>query len=166
MSHSEKSDHERVVFLQFARSAQIPIDENSVEMRPPPEPDIRCICSGQVTYFELGRILEKNMQRLRIKAIKNAPKPVAVDAKDIGLAERDVLQAKLLKKYQVGSSPLELLLYFDSENPIVMGSIPPFKFAAHAKHVLEPLLTPMPEHIRRVWVFERCGNSILWRHPP
>ena len=161
-----KSKHERLVFLEFAEATKLSFDANTVEVCCPPEPDIRCLCAGQPNYFELGRILDKHMQKSRIKAIKNAPQMVWADTKRIGLAERDVLRAKLTKKYSVGCNPLDLILYFDAENALLAGGLPPIEFATHAKHVMQPLLTPMPDHIRRVWVFERYRKSVLWNYPP
>jgi hypothetical protein len=81
-----------------------------------------------------------------------------------GLPERDVLRSKLATPYSTGGTPLELLLYFDAENWLVAGGIPPVDFSWHAQHVMQPLLTPMPSHIRRVWVFERYRNSVLWSY--
>lgn len=161
-----KAQHERSVFLDFVKAASIRVDEASVEVRNPPEPDIRCICEGQSTYFELSRLLDQGMQRLRLRAMGIAPQQVACDYNSVGLPERDVLRCKLSKTYSTSGVPLELLLYFDAENRLVSGGIPPVgDFAWHARHVMEPLLTPMPAHIRRVWVFERYCNSVLWSHP-
>jgi hypothetical protein len=164
-SLNTKASHERSVFLDFAVAASIQVDEASVEIRNPPEPDIRCICDGQPAYFELGRLLDQGMQRLRLKAMRSAPRQVAVDPNSVGLPERDVLRSKLSKSYSTCGLPMELLLYFDAENWLVSGGIPPVDFAWHARHVMEPLLTPIPTHIRRVWVFERYRNSVLWCHP-
>ena len=160
-----KAKHERSVFLDFAKAAKLSVDEASVEMRSPPEPDIWCICEGKGAYFELGRLLDQGMQRLRLKAMREAPRQVTVDPKDVGLPERDVLRTKLNKRYSTDGVPLDLLLYFDAENWLVAGYIPPIEFALHARHTMEPLLTPMPAHVRRVWVFERYRNSVLWCHP-
>ena len=160
-----KRQHERAVFFDFAKAANIHVDEASVELRDPPEPDIRCICDGERVYFELGRLLDPGMQRLRLKAMRNAPKPVAVDPNGVGLPERDVLRNKVSKTYETGGLPLELVLYFDAENWLVAGGIVTDDFPRHARHVMEPILTPMPAHIRRVWVFERYRNSVLWCHP-
>ncbi len=160
-----KSDHERRVFLQFVKAANIHVEEDSVESRPEPEPDIRCIWAGESVYFELARLLDREAPKLRVRALKIAPQQVAVDPKRFGLPERDMLRTKLSKSYQTDGLPLELLLYFDAENPLVAGTIPPFDFAMHARTVMAPLLTPMPAHIRRVWVFERYRGSVLWSYP-
>jgi hypothetical protein len=160
-----KAQHERSLFLEFARAARLQVEEPSVEVRQPPEPDIRCICEGQPVYFELARLLDQGMQRLRLKAMRNAPQPVTCDPKDVGLPERDVLRPKLSKTYSTRGVPLELLLYFDAENWLVAGVDVTGDFPWHARHVMEPLLSPMPAHIRRVWVFERYRNSVLWCQP-
>jgi hypothetical protein len=160
-----KSKHERSVFLDFAKAAGIPIDVSSVESPNPPEPDIRVSVGGETVYYELGRILDDYMQGRRKTALKNAPKQASVNPSRAGLPEHDVLQSKLSNSYSTNGLPLEILLYYDSETPWVLGGIPPVDFKVFASHVMEPLLMPMPSHIRRVWVFERYCNSILWCHP-
>jgi len=160
-----KPQHELSVFLDFAKAAGISIDTSTVESRNPPEPDIRCICASEPVYFELGRILDPYMQNRRKKALKNAPTQVSVNTNRAGVPERDMLQEKLSKHYQTDGVPLELLLYYDTERPMVMGGIPPVDFESLALQIMVPLLTPMPSHIRRVWVFERYRNSVMWRYP-
>jgi hypothetical protein len=164
-SVDRKAQHERSVFLDFAKASRMQIDEDLVEVRNPPEPDIRCSCEGHSTYFELGRLLDQGLQRLRLKARRIAPQQVSCDYNSVGLPERDVLRAKLSKSYSTSGLPLELLLYFDAESWLVAGGLPPVDFPWHAKHAMGPLLTPMPPHIRRVWVFERFRNTVLWFHP-
>jgi hypothetical protein len=51
------------------------------------------------------------------------------------------------------------------ERPMVRGGIPPVDFETLASLVMVPVLTSMPSHIRRVWVFERYRNSVMWCHP-
>jgi hypothetical protein len=162
---SAKSRHELCVFLEFAKAASISIDTSTVENCNPPKPDIRCNCDGEPVYFELSRILDAYMQDRRKKAIKNAPAQVSVDASRAGLPERDRLQEKLSISYQTEGIPLELVLYYDAEHPMVLGGIPPVDFDWLASQVMVPLLTPMPSHIRRVWVFEHYRNSVIWCHP-
>ena len=167
-----KSHHELSVFLEFAKVAGTPIDTSTVETCKPPKPDIRCICAGEPVYFELSCILGNDfMRRYRNKVLKNArenrppPQLSSADASRVNLPERDTLQEKLSKTYQTGGVPLELLLYYDAEHLMVLGSIPPIDFEWLASEVMVPLLTPMPSHIRRVWVFERYRNSVMWCHP-
>ena len=103
-SIDKKAQHERLVFLGFTKAARMQIDEDSVEVRNPPEPDIRCSCEGHSTYFELGRLLDQGLQRLRLKAMRIVPQQVACDHNSVGLPERDVLRAKLSKLFDQRSS--------------------------------------------------------------
>jgi hypothetical protein len=165
MIKSLKSEHEKSVFLDFAEAAGLPVDPLSLESCREPEPDIRVGVEHETVYYELGRILDDYMQERRREGLKKAPTQVSVNPSRAGLPERDRLQLKLLKPYSTNGLPLELLLYYDSETPWVLGGIPPLDFNVFASHVMEPLLTPMPSHIRRVWVFERYRNSVLWCYP-
>jgi len=38
--------------------------------------DILCAVGGHEVYFELGRLLDEGMQRLRLQMLKQAPVPV------------------------------------------------------------------------------------------
>ena len=165
LSQSSKAKHERDVFLAFASAASLAVDPLSVQSREPPEPDIWCLLGGNPVFFELGRLLDQGLQRLRIKAMRSAPSQVAINPSEVGLPERDVLAAKLKSNYSTAGVPLELLLYFDADNWLVAGSIPLEDFGWHAKHAMQPLLSPMPSHVRRVWVFERYRNTVLWCYP-
>jgi hypothetical protein len=158
MIKSLKSEHEKSVFLDFAEAAGLPVDPLSLESCREPEPDIRVGVEHETVYYELGRILDDYMQERRREGLKKAPTQVSVNPSRAGLPERDRLQLKLLKPYSTNGLPLELLLYYDSETPWVLGGIPPLDFNVFASHVMEPLLTPMPSHIRRVWVFDAIAT--------
>jgi hypothetical protein len=163
---TSKSEHERAVFVEFARTAVLPVDPTSVESRPQGEPDIRCLLDGEQVYFELGRLLDEGMQRLKLKAMRIAPQQVSMWDYDVKLPEREMLRTKLAKHYETSGAPIELLLYYDNESWLV-GDVPVFgdDFGWHAGHVMLPLINETPGRFRRVWVYERHRPSILWRHP-
>ena len=162
---TSKGEHERQVFLEFAEAARLGVDADSISACEPPQPDIRCLVNGTPTYFELARLLNKAMQKLRLKAMRQAPVPFALDP-SVQLPEREVLSAKLRKHYECGDIPVELILYYDNENWL-RGDVPLFweDFPWHAEHVMVPLIRKTPEIFRRTWVFERHRRSVLWTHP-
>ncbi|MFL5140315.1 MAG: hypothetical protein ACJ8C9_16900 [Microvirga sp.] len=169
-----KAQHERSVFLDFVKAANLSIDEASVKVcRGEREPDIWCLCEGQPAYFELTRLLDPEMQTERLKVMQASldaarpgrpPPQVPLNLK-VRLPEHDTLRKKLAKKYATGGTFLDIVLYYDAEDWLRAGFIPLPTAARHAKFAIEPLLTPMPSHIRRVWLFERYRNSLLWCHP-
>ena len=110
-------------------------------------------------------MLNEAMQKLRLKAMRQAPKPVALDPR-VQLPEREVLRAKLRKHYECGDIPIELILYYDNEDWL-RGDVPLFweDFPRHAEHVMVPLIGTTPELFRRTWVFERHRRSVLWSYP-
>ena len=159
-----KSAHEQTVFIEFARIAGLAIDPSTVESRPQGEPDIRCMLDGQSVYFELGRLLDQGMQRLKLKAMRAAPQQVACNYDEVKLPEREMLRTKLEKDYFTAGAPMELLLYYDNENWLV-GDVPAVEdFAWHADHVMLPVINEAPPLFRRIWVYERHRPSVLWSH--
>ena len=44
---AEKAERERCVFQKFIKMSKLPIVPESVESRPPPEPDILCLDAGE-----------------------------------------------------------------------------------------------------------------------
>src|SRR5437868_6974259 len=111
-----KGEHERQVFLEFCSTASLPVNSSSVETRTPPEPDIRCMMAGQAEYYELARVLDEEIPKERIEALRRAPELIRPRLLRIGVPERDVLQQKLGKTYRTDGLPVDLLLYFDAEN--------------------------------------------------
>lgn len=157
-----KETHEREVFFEFASAAGLVLDHGTVESCKPPEPDIRCMVDGQAVYFELGRLLDHGMQRLKLRMLRGYTFS-NVDAEDVRLPEREVLRRKLEKEYVASGTPIDLVLYYDNEDWLV-GDVPVFDdsgFGWHAGHVMRPLIDAQRE-FRQVWVYERHRRTVLW----
>ena len=154
------------MFLEFARAANLSLDITTLVVRKPPEPDVRCNLNGEIVYFELGRLLSEGMQKRRLRALKQAPDPVAVDSM-VQLPEREMLKKKLDNRYQTDGAPIRASLYYDNEDALV-GDVPVFgddNFGEHAVSVMAPLFDSSPGVFRRVWVYERHRCRVLWCHP-
>ncbi len=113
-------------------------------------------------YFELGRLLDKGMQRLKLRLLRG--ETVSNRDEDVRLPEREMLRTKLGKAYVASGAPVDLILYYDNENQLV-GDVPVFDdsgFKWHAGYVMRPLIDAQPNVFRRVWVYrisavtERC----------
>jgi hypothetical protein len=116
-----KSDHEIDVFIEFAQVNGMSITRENIEPRQPPEPDLRLKAPEGHVYFELGRILDPEMQRARLHAMRSAPTPVAAANYDVKLPERQVLKRKIAAAYETNGAPIELLLYYDNADWLVGG---------------------------------------------
>jgi len=164
-SDMRKSKHELAVFREFMAASGLGIVPDSPSNMEPPFPDIRCsFVDDGIVYFELGRILDPEMQRLRLAALRNIGKQVKPDIAKLGLPERDMLRSKLAKGYRTDGAPIEVLLYFDNDN-LLVGDVPVFDdFAWHAEYVMKPEFDLAPPNFRRVWVFERHRKTILWQY--
>ena len=161
----EKEVHEREVFLEFASAADLVVDNETVESCRPPEPDVRCKIHGETVYFELGRLLDKGMQRLKLRLLRG--ETVSNRDEDVRLPEREMLRTKLGKAYVASGAPVDLILYYDNENQLV-GDVPVFDdsgFKWHAGYVMRPLIDAQPNVFRRVWVYERHRQTVLWCYP-
>lgn len=157
-----KAGHELAVFAEFAAVAPREEPHDGGESRVPPEPDILFSSKHNPRYFELGRLLDDEHSRTVLKALRQAPAQVKPDLRKIKLPEREILRAKLLKSYQSRGLTVELLLYFDNEQPHLYGGLPPMEFSLHAEFVMVPLLRASMGAFSRVWVFERNRQSVLW----
>jgi hypothetical protein len=154
-----KSQHELAVFAEFAKAASLRF--SATESRQPPEPDILAIDENGPVYFELGRLLDPEMQRMKLHAMRRAPEQVALADYNVKLPEREMLMRKIEKQYQLGSLPIELLLYYDNSNWLV-GDVPvAANFVRHADFVMRPICE-QSKKFRREWVFERHHNTVLW----
>jgi hypothetical protein len=159
-----KSQHEMDVFQEFLLRASLSIDHTSVECREPPEPDIWCTGLDGVQYFELGRLLDNEMQRAKIVILRGGR--ASSSDYDVKLPEREMLKQKIkaAEKYQTNGLPVDLLLYYDNEN-VLIGDVPSAPFLdTHYAHVMNPIFEAQTM-IRRVYVFDRHRGTILHRYP-
>ena len=54
---------ERSVFESFVTAAGLVINEGSIQCGQPPQPDIRCVCSGELRWFELSQIVNEEVKK-------------------------------------------------------------------------------------------------------
>lgn len=164
MPNPTNAKHEIEVFVEFVRAAKLPIDLETIVSRD--KPDIACTYAGKELYFELGRLLDEERQRMRLHAMKTRKQVAGADYK-VGLPERDMLKQKIAKaeKYDVGGKPIELLLYYDNTSWLV-GDVPMWTdyFPEHASHAMKPWCDSQST-FRRVWVYDRHSESVLWCYP-
>ena len=156
-----KSTHERDVLAEFISAAGLLKRIGTIEPRTPPEPDLYCLDHNGPLYFELGRLLDKEMQRMRLQAMRRAPEQVAIADYNVKLPEREMLQRKIEKQYLTESTPLELLLYYDNTNWLV-GDVPVVDNFVHHAELVMRAMCQRQNQFRRVWVFERHRKIVLW----
>jgi len=149
---------EMSVFLSFALSGGLEIDEGSVESRDPEYPDIECMVSSQKYFFELGRIISGEVAE---KLNPNRRKPEGGFAYDQEKPLLEVVNGKIGKKYTTEGAPVDLVLHFD----LRLGT------AATVASLIErtpkrfdSLCTTGP--FKRVWVFDEHTRQVIWRSAP
>lgn len=162
----ERAKHELVVFSEFAQSWSAH-SELAYESRTPPEPDIFC-GSGPFgsCFFELGRLLDPESPKLHLEARRVAPAGVKADFSKFGWPERDVLLAKLTKRYGSGVLPVYLLLYWDwdSSNHLTANEPPPWNtpFCVVGGDLLTPAVVATQHVFAGIFYFHRRARRTLW----
>jgi hypothetical protein len=143
---AEKAERERRVFQTFITTGKLPIAPETVESRPPPEPDIlRLHAEEGHIAFELVEICEERLAR----------KLSAIDKEEFGFVRsqdptRLVLRKKLRKNYRTGH-PIELLCYVDrslSADSQILATI-------------RPMIDMNNGQFRRIWLLgDEC--RLVW----
>lgn len=162
---TSKAAHERQVFTEFAAQSGLQVEAASVEAREPPEPDIYCHVAAGPCYFELGRLLDPELPRLILEAIRKHPQPVSVDPTTVGLPERDVLRGKLHKAYETNGSPVHLVLYYDwGPEAFLTHSAPVDPSPEFFDAAIGPELAHGLGPFEAIWIYERIRPSVLWSY--
>ena len=126
----QKREHQKVyaewqTFRDFAAVSELDVDPRSIEMcdpnaAAPPLPDVRCLVSGKLEYFELGEVTEEGLARTASIATKNRQ-----SFSGGAVSQRQPLLRIFLKKcrnrYTTEGHPLHLVLHF------VVGHQAPFE---------------------------------------
>lgn len=157
-----KPEQEREVLSEFLNClyADNPV-KYELESRKPHEPDVLVKLPEKEEYYELARILDYKLIKLRLKALEVAPKQVRVNASKFGLPERDIVKSKLKKSYITNSKDLHLLLYYDKG--ILNGGYPSVKLSQ--LYIYNDKISPLLEDgsiFKNIYIFDRRSQKILW----
>ena len=141
-----KGVRELKVLARFLGLARLPVDQASIEKRPPGEPDILCELAGERVAFELVEICDPALAQF-----------IATAKPDDGRVLRTsdpsqvILAKKLLRHYQPGC-PLELLCFVDG------GVITPDSTLVP---ILKKILGESEHGYRRVWLLGHNGLFVV-----
>jgi hypothetical protein len=164
-----KRDQQKVyiewkTFRAFAVASGLDIDPRSIgtcdpNETTPPLPDVRCLLSGDVAYFELGEVTEEDLAQKASLAMKNRLKVYGG-----AVSQRQPLVRIFLKKcrnrYTTNGRPLHLVLHF------AVGRQSPFEPQLSAD--LEKWRDRLIARIRRspftsVWLYDDWQKEVLVR---
>jgi hypothetical protein len=156
-----KAAVERAVFREFAAATRLAVLPESIESRPPPEPDILCMFEGGLRVaFELVRLVDQDLAHVTAQAIADPSNPKGVWFDDPTL-ER--IQEKLTSKNYQTPHPMELLAWGD--DTLLPRSIWVPKFAGD----LRALFNMTRSRFQRLWVANLgplAANGPVWLvHP-
>jgi hypothetical protein len=108
-AEAEKAAREIRVFREFVERSGLPIDPTTVQNRPPPEPDIRCVVAGAgPVAFELVELCNPDLAKdLGDQTKRGTPAKLHMGLDNPGPA---VLRRKLSNVY-LTDAPIELVCY-------------------------------------------------------
>jgi hypothetical protein len=166
MSASSKEAHERAVFEEFARAAELSPEPGSAANEAPPKPDISCRIAGGRYLFELARLVDSGVPAGVAESIRRLKRG---DERQVGgavslsqpLIER--VREKTANSYDLDGSPVDLLLYYDNELP-AFELPPPGEFREWAQTYMVPEIEQNAGPFSRFWVFNRNDGRLLWRY--
>lgn len=98
-------------FGAFARVARLDVDPRTIENREPPEPDIRCLTSGVLHYFELGEVVDQTLARTAGMASKEGQDIFGGSLSQLAPLRR-IFEQKCSKTYVTNGRSLDLLLHY------------------------------------------------------
>jgi hypothetical protein len=145
---------EMAFFQSFASASGLAMDEGSPLNHPPDAPDINCTISGKPHWFELGRIINREL------AEKINPKR-RTSVSGFSFSQEDpfveMITKKKSKKYVTGGDPVDLILHFD----LSLGdrSVVERQIEKHTE-LLESLVTTGP--FSRVWIYDAWKKRVIW----
>lgn len=151
-------------FRAFVQTSGLDIDPRSIEMcdpnaASPPLPDVRCLVSGQLEYFELGEVTDESVARTASIAMKNRQGVYGGF-----MSQRKPLIRIFLKKcrnrYTTNGRPLHLVLHF------AVGHQSPF--SPQLNEDVKKWRGWLVERIRRsqfasVWLYDDWHKRVLVR---
>ena len=147
-------------FRAFAIASGLDIDPRSVETcdpnaAAPPLPDVRCLVSGELEYFELGEVTEEDLARKASIALKNRLSVYGGAVSQRQPLARICLQ-KCCKRYTTNGCPLHLILHFAVSRQV------PNEISL--KDDLSSLLEPIRRSpFTSVWLYDGWDKRVLER---
>ncbi len=154
-SSERKRALEMLVFLSFASASGLQIDEGSPENGAQYFPDISCTICGQRYWFELGRIINKEVAE---KLNPNRRKQEGGFSYDQEKPFVELISEKTLKKYKTEGAPVDLVLHFDLRLGTTANVA---RLVEKHRTLLESLVTTGP--FRRVWIYDEYTKELVWR---
>jgi hypothetical protein len=135
-----KAAQEKTTFLEFARVARLGVIADTVENRPPPEPDIFCMIEGRgPVAFELVDLIDEGLARAVARSVRGP-----VEGVWYGKSPLEAIREKCAKKYET-QHPIELVICTD-DLEVELLEPPSAWFAAKARRLLQR------SPFQRVWV--------------
>lgn len=133
-------------FERFIKLGLLPIDPNTVEKRPDPEPDILCRIEGQgMVAFELAELCAEDVAKLVAKPARGFTWTSDPSAR--------IVRDKLTKTY-LTPHRIELLLHTEgrlvSTDDMIIATI-------------RPILQSRDGPFQRVWLHGEHGGYEVWR---
>lgn len=113
-----KSEHELSIFRAFTEAAGLAVPPESIQSQSPPAPDVRCVVSGDLRFFELTRAADQGMAddvgQLLAEGRRTGQGGVGeVHTYDDRQILRATVEKKAAKTHETGGVRCDLLVYYD-----------------------------------------------------
>jgi hypothetical protein len=150
---AKKEAFELSTFVEFAKSAHLPVE--APENAKSPRPDILCQIGGEEHWFELGRITDTDLARTISIPWPKDPTPFSFAQKEPLLR---IIEKKAAAHYETNGRPVDLVLYFEQQ--------PPDRTALE-RHLRESAdsLNKLRQSglFSRIWIYDKWSKSVLWQ---
>jgi hypothetical protein len=163
-AHQRKTYFEWNVFRAFAVASRLDIDSRSVEMcdpndASPPLPDVRCLVSGELEYFELGEVTSEDLARRATMARRNNWAVYSGTSPQEEPFVRIFLK-KCRSRYTTRGRPLHLIMHYAVGRLVPSELVLSSLFLRSHDYFIEQIrLSPFA----CVWVYDDWDKSILIR---
>jgi len=163
--HEGKEERELRIFKQFARAADLAI-ENARNCAPhpvshprdqPPYPDITFTLAGEEKYVELAEITDETLAKRRASLLKGNTEEGFTYSQGVPLLK--TICDKASKSYTTEGKGVDLLLYYDKQLPSVTGLT---QFLHEHTVELGKLKKPIGP-FSEVLIFDTWNNAVLWK---
>ena len=156
-SSDKKELDEMEIFCTFAEAARLNAEPDSMRSEKPPKPDIGCRIAGELTFFELGRIVDENVAKAFYPAFRSGGVSAATAYDPLAPLIR-MFQGKADSRYDTNGSRVDLVLYFYEQSP---DWTPTSEYLNRRLLEIDAMIHKSQFNV--VWLFDMWSNSILWR---
>ncbi|MFH0732872.1 MAG: hypothetical protein V2A72_08165 [Candidatus Omnitrophota bacterium] len=147
--NAQQAKDEKDIFRKFIKNCPYPIQENSIEAKPTPEPDVSCkFRDGTLAYFELTELVDNSVA-----------KSIYGGSFEGGFFTDDFLFENISNKFKKNySQTCDLIAYYDVQ-PIIVEK----NYLSILQDFIKVNIKNSP--FRRVWIYSVHQEKVIFVYP-